>query len=491
MRVLTRLLCLCLCCIATNIYGQDPFEEFKKAKEQEFAKFKSKVNEEYQKMRQKIDLEYSNMVKKSWKEYNSVAGVEVPKERPVKPIEYDKQRQTPTINKLPIKEEKNIEERRVKAPDPIVPIEPIKTPERETINQFGIDFYGLALSFDLGSEHRFTLNDISENSIAKAWKALSNDKYSNVIKSCIHYRDEHKLCDWAYIQMLNELATAFFGKQCNESTLLAAYLYAQSGYKMRLAKSNETLYMLYASKYIIYSKNYWTIDGEMYYMYGNGANRINICKANFPKEQPLSMQINHSQSFAKKDSKQIHLTGTGVSAGIYINENLINFYKNYPCSGNKDEKWSTYANTPMSKEVKAHLYPALKESISGKSETEAANLLLHFVQTAFEYEYDDKLWGGDRVFFAEETLYYKYSDCEDRSILFAHLIKDLLGLDVVLLYYPGHLATAVKFTNYSKGDYLNVGGNRYTVCDPTYINAPIGKSMPQFVNSSATVIRLK
>ena len=145
----------------------------------------------------------------------------------------------------------------------------------------------------------------------------------------------------------------------------------------------------------------------------------------------------------------------------------------------------------MSKEVKARLYPALHESISGKSETEAANLLLHFVQTAFEYEYDDKLWGGDRVFFAEETLYYKYSDCEDRSILFAHLVKDLLGLDVVLLYYPGHLATAVKFTNYSKGDYLNVDSDRYTVCDPTYINAPIGKSMPQFVNSSVTVIRLK
>ena len=491
MRVLTILLCLFLCCTSTKIYGQDPFEEFKKAKKKEFAMFKDRVDGEYQKMRQKADMEYSNLVKKSWKEYNSIAGIEMPKEKPVKPIEYDKQRQTPTINKLPIKEEKIIEKEIAKTPDPIVPIDPIKDPEREPKNEFAINFYGLDLSFDLGSEHNFTLNDVSENSIAKAWKSLSDEKYDNLLKSCIRYRDKHKLCDWAYIQMLNELATSFFGKQCNESTLLAAYLYAQSGYKMRLAKSNGVLYMLYASKYIIYSKSYWTLDGEMYYMYGNGANKVNICNANFPKEQALSMQINHSQDFARKDSKQINLAATGVSTSIYVNENLINFYKNYPCSGNKDEKWSTYANTPMSKEVKARLYPALHESISGKSETEAANLLLHFVQTAFEYEYDDKLWGGDRVFFAEETLYYKYSDCEDRSILFAHLVKDLLGLDVVLLYYPGHLATAVKFTNYSKGDYLNVDSDRYTVCDPTYINAPIGKSMPQFVNSSVTVIRLK
>ena len=30
--------------------------------------------------------------------------------------------------------------------------------------------------------------------------------------------------------------------------------------------------------------------------------------------------------------------------------------------------------------------------------------------------------------------YYPYSDCEDRSILFARLVKDLLGLDVVMWF---------------------------------------------------------
>ena len=117
-------------------------------------------------------------------------------------------------------------------------------------------------------------------------------------------------------------------------------------------------------------------------------------------------------------------------------------------------------------------------------------MLINFVQTAFVYEYDDKVWGCDRAFFADETLYYPYSDCEDRSILFSRLVRDLLGLEVVLVYYPGHLATAVKFNEPIPGDYLSVDGTRYLVCDPTYIHAPIGLTMPDMDNSQAKVIML-
>ena len=112
------------------------------------------------------------------------------------------------------------------------------------------------------------------------------------------------------------------------------------------------------------------------------------------------------------------------------------------------------------------------------------------MQTAFVYEYDDKVWGEDRAFFAEETLYYPYCDCEDRSILFSRLVRDLLGLDVILVYYPGHLATAVCFNSEVKGDYITLNGRRFVVCDPTYIGAPVGCTMPSMDNKAAKVILL-
>ena len=132
----------------------------------------------------------------------------------------------------------------------------------------------------------------------------------------------------------------------------------------------------------------------------------------------------------------------------------------------------------------------LMSAISGLSQKEAVEQLLNFVQTGFAYEYDDKVLGHDRAFFAEETLYYPFCDCEDRSILFSRIVRDLLHLNVVLIYYPGHLASAVEFTSAVKGDNIQVGGRRYVICDPTYIGAPVGATMPDMDNSKATVILL-
>lgn len=126
-----------------------------------------------------------------------------------------------------------------------------------------------------------------------------------------------------------------------------------------------------------------------------------------------------------------------------------------------------------------------------KDKVTAANILLHFVQTAFKYATDAEQFGSERPLFADETLFYPYSDCEDRAILFSVLAHELLGTDVVLLHYPGHLASAVCFDNDTPGDYLKIDGKRYVVCDPTFINTDVGQAMPQFKQTSAEVIKLK
>jgi hypothetical protein len=51
---------------------------------------------------------------------------------------------------------------------------------------------------------------------------------------------------------------------------------------------------------------------------------------------------------------------------------------------------------------------------------------------------------------------------------------------VVILDFPGHIATAVKFSNPVQGDNWELNGKRYTVADPTYVNANVGMTMPQY-----------
>ena len=184
----------------------------------------------------------------------------------------------------------------------------------------------------------------------------------------------------------------------------------------------------------------------------------------------------------------------GVTSYVSVNKNMIDFFNTYPqaCfNGNQNTRWAAYANTPVEESVKDILFPPLRNTISGMNEKDAVDILLNWVQTAFEYAYDDKVWGGDRAFFAQETLYYPYSDCEDRAILFSRLVRDLMGLDVVLLCYPGHLAAAVAFNEDVNGDYLTYKNRKYVVCDPTYINAGVGRSMPKLSKSEVQVIALK
>jgi hypothetical protein len=61
---------------------------------------------------------------------------------------------------------------------------------------------------------------------------------------------------------------------------------------------------------------------------------------------------------------------------------------------------------------------------------------------------------------------------------------------VVLLHYPGHLATAVHFNENVQGDYLTIAGKQFIVCDPTYIGANIGNAMEEYKHVNAKVIQI-
>lgn len=113
-------------------------------------------------------------------------------------------------------------------------------------------------------------------------------------------------------------------------------------------------------------------------------------------------------------------------------------------------------------------------------------------QDCFLFAFDIEVWGYDRNFYPEESLYYPYYDSEDRAILFSRLVRDVVGLDVVLVYYPGHLSTAVCFTEGDvKGDFLMFDNRKFIICDPTYIGSDVGEEMPSMIGKERTVILLE
>lgn len=455
--------------------------------EEEYKKFRQQAIKEYGDFRRECNLRYAEFIRKVWKEYRMIPAIPVPKEKEVPPVvrpEEDKGAPIPTTpidNKVP-------DVTIVPIPEPIpqpLPVAPVKEEPQPIEQYFVFEFYGTECKVRLDDTHRFNLPYCNEKAVAKVWEECSSTLYNNVIRDCLELRIRHSLCDWAYLQMLQALGESFFGEGSNEATLLTAYLYCQSGYKMRLAHDKQHLYLLVASRHTIYGHKYYTIDGDNYYLLKeNNDASLFICEASFPKEQALSLWMEQTPALEleRTDSRLLQSKRyTDMQAEVYGNKNLLTFYNSYPPSevgGSKMTRWAMYVQTPLGKETRESLYPVLKERLNGLTETDAANRLLNFVQTAFEYGYDEEQWGEERAFFAEETMHYPYSDCEDRAILYSHLVRDLLGLDVALIYYPGHLATAVCFNGEVQGDYLTIDNRSFIVCDPTYINASIGESMP-------------
>jgi hypothetical protein len=471
-----------------NVVAQDTFEDFRKKSQTELDDFKKKSEKEFKDFRDKANAEYAEFMRIAWEEFRSFTGIPVPPSpEPVTPpvVEPDKK---PTDDPLPYGEVIPVPQP-VRPPQPIQPIYPDPQPGKQTLKFL---FFNIPCIVNLEPNQKISLPNLSENRIADAWRQLSGSAYNAVINDCLTLREQLKIGDWGYLLLLKSLSeTQYHSTASNEAVLLQMYILIQSGYKIRIAKTNNRLVLLIPFQQIVYEYAYLRIDGVIYHVMDNSSEDdvFFVFDQEFPQEQVFSLQMHELPAFPvaetpPKTFSSEHYPALKVS--VSTNRYLIDFYNSYPLTSN----WNLYAQASLSETVKRSLYPVLRNQIIGKSEQEAANMLLHFVQFAFRYKTDEEQFGYERPLFADETFYYPFSDCEDRAILYSVLVRELLGLEVVLLHYPGHLATAVHFNEAVQGDYLMIDGRKFLVCDPTYIGAPVGVTMDEYKQVKAKVVKI-
>ena len=179
-------------------------------------------------------------------------------------------------------------------------------------------------------------------------------------------------------------------------------------------------------------------------------------------------------------------SGKEYSLELKYNISLIEFYKNYPYCD-----LSVYFNSSPSQIANNSLKETLSPFIKDKSIFDAVSFLLNFVQYATAYQIDDEQFGIEKPFFVEESLHYHSSDCEDRAVFFAYLVKELVGLKVIGIDFPNHVAAAVNFKENFPGTNFNYKNKKYTLCDPTYLGAGVGAIMPEYSDKEAEIIELK
>ena len=494
---------------------REDFDRFRQQSQQTFREFQEQSRQEFEDFRARSNAEFAAFMEQSWEEFRVFRGIPAPPPMPpvvIPKVDPDnipppKRQPIDEVIPLPIPEPQ---------PQPVAPIvvpptapepppPPVIRPEVPTppppapaVNYFTFTFFGTECRVRLDNSMRFRLNDISERAVAQMWTTLSDSRFNALIADCLALRDRLNLSDWSYKLMLRAMTEQFFGANSNEAILLQMFLLTQSGYKVRIGRAGNRLVLLVPFRENLYGVSFFNLGGQRFYIMSDVPQGYGVAVFNkaFPQERffrwqtsglpSLAMDLTPPRTFTTASSPRSFIEGRPpINITIQTNRNLMNLLYTYPFV-----RWDMYVHAGLSEQVRQVLYPALQRAIAGKSNLEAVQILLDFHHHAFAYMTDCDQFGYEKPFFADENFFFPYNDCEDRAILFAILVRDLLGLEVVLLHYPNHLSTAVHFPEHVEGDHFMIDGRRFVEADPTFINARVGMTMPQFRGVSANVIRL-
>lgn len=481
-----------ICCV--QLFCECPalsqsFDEYKRKVFSNFDVYKKHSTEEFNAYRRKANAEFAKYLEQAWIKKNGQKPISQPEKVPDVPpvvlpeIDIDIPEDTPidVDIKLPVLEDK-----------PIIVL-PIQYKPKLAEKSIAFTFYGTSGRVRFDVNKKASLGGSDEKSVARFWKELSGEDYDNIVADCQNIHNNRDLCDWAYLKMTEKVAETIYASE-NERTVFHAWILSQSGFRIKLGRENGNIHLLVGTPTALFEKLFWKMDDGYYSLLDDcQITTLHIMNAEFPNTSLLRMRMNVRNDFEKNGTPSRKLNSkryAEASADIVCDKNILAFLTDMPVpaiSETNHADYLMYAYMPLSDKASNGIYSGLSNQITGKPELEGANILLNFVQTAFEYKTDSEAWGKERVFFPEETLYYPYCDCEDRAILFCYLVQNLMGLDVAFVSYPGHLAAAVNFNEKVSGDYFLVSGKKYVVCDPTFINAPVGRTMPGMDNNIAEV----
>ena len=476
---------------------KDDFERYAHAQEATFRNYIHNEEENFKAYYDSINQEFSKYLAEVWLDY-PLKKKEPPLKTPIPPAVYQPDVPRPKPARQPVKD-KDVESPlppRVPQPNkengnggrplPQLPV----TPPANGVETL---FYGTPITLKGVSYSLPQLAGTDEKSIAAYWTALVHLPYTDWSQYIRQLSSSLRLNDWGMYQLVNQTFETYFPERDkNEQTVFAIFTLNQLGFKAKIGRTQHRLLPLIAFNCNVFNTSFFRYgDGTTYTVVDSEHNDLSTVQSCRMEYGGATRLMDMSLLTAPALRTQIVSKTLKVKDRQYkmqYDKNYMQLMAGYPCVD-----FHLYAESEPSEAFLQSVDKELRPAVQGKSQEEAVNTLLHFVQHAFDYQTDQEQFGYERWFFPEETIASAYSDCEDRAILFSQLVRRLLDMEVVLIYYPGkHLATAVKFDNpNTQGDYLTVDGKKFLICDPTYIGATLGMGMPNLMKVPIEVIKLK
>ena len=367
----------------------------------------------------------------------------------------------------------------------------VKAENKKGIKYINISFYGSSLPVPVPENLKIKENteNINNTTISDFFEYYSEQRMDETSLWLKSLKTDYKMNGWSVLKIAEKTSEKLYSSE-KDKILMTWFLLLKSDYDVKIAYSADNIYLLYVSDIKIYASPYITENKKNYYFYNKTSSkqeRIRTYSGSFVKKPSVVKLTPENPDHFKEEPNSRDISFKYKSrtypVNLEYNNSLIYYYSEYP-----QVDISCYFRKNISdraiESYRRSLYPYIREM----DKKEAVQFILTFVQTGFEYKTDGSQFGYEKPMFPDESLHYPYIDCEDRAALFISIVRELTGLDAVALDYPGHIAAAVNFNDDVKGDYFNYKGKKYIVCDPTYINASIGMTMPDYKNIKPVII---
>ena len=367
-----------------------------------------------------------------------------------------------------------------------------------------INFYGKKLDFNVDDKLRLKHKGIKETDVADYFKEISkmSKETSDLWKQIDAYVNTMGLNEWGYFCILRSLSESMFS-DIDNCVLFSFYMLRnEGGFKVKIARGKDsnklTLLAVIDNSKEVYSYSFFRFKEtentslKYYSIYGGGGSKESIYTYNNDEQnaglKQIGLDFHNTLNMGQCDVKrELNIAKINDKLELPYNSAHIAYLNDVPMT-----VFPIYFASPLSIEAQRAFNEKLNDIKQEYTSVQFIDIILNFVQTAFDYKTDDQQFGYEKYFYPEEVIAYPYSDCEDRSALFAWLVTTYTDAKVVGLQYEGHLATAVCFCNdvNISGDAFSYAGKKYYVCDPTYINATIGMTMPQFKDKMPKIVKM-
>ncbi|MEI7978395.1 MAG: hypothetical protein WCI53_06090 [Bacteroidota bacterium] len=341
--------------------------------------------------------------------------------------------------------------------------------------KYCFEFYGDSVSISNNIEIEDVKKIINKKS-SDFNENLLYEKFDKTVNELLKYRNEKKLNDWIYYQLVRKVANNICDKNkaFNEYTILKWFLMSKSGYDSKLVsfkksylfyiKSDENVYDI--PFFILDNKQYICLNYHDFVKINFKNNTLKIVEIYIPEAtKSFSYKVSHLPDFALNTFTDKDLNFNYKEKTYHFKIKLSNdvqqIFKNYPVVD-----FETYFNIPFNKETYNSLFPYLKENIKNFELKEGVDYLMNFTRHAFLYENDIDNFGKEKRLSPEQTLLFEHSDCDDRAALFFYLIKEIYNLPIIAVLYPTHIVIAIHFEK-SEGKSILYNGRNYSICDPT------------------------